>query len=237
MKTKSKFILKRLVTIMFIVTLIVTMMPFITTQNGVVSATVKDDKGTWLWPVKTSKSSVPKDSITTYFGWDDYFGRWHKALDISSRYGTTIQSTRAGTVYKVQKSNTLALGNYIVIKHKGSDGNTYYSHYAHLSSISVKKGDTVKMGGKIGIMGTTGDSTGVHLHFQITKNNSGKHYGSADGNPSALNVVNNNPTSIKYTMVSTCIHSFSSTTGKCTKSGCGIAYLGSDAEKKTLISL
>lgn len=157
------------------------------------SATVKDDGGVWLWPVKATKMAV-----TSGQG----FGGSHKAIDIPATYGKTIRATRDGTVYSVQKSTAMQLGNYVVIKHKkSSNGYTYYSHYAHLSSISVKKGQTVKMGDKIGIMGETGLSDGVHLHFQITRNTS-KHYGRTYPNVSINNspVVNTNIGNIKYTL-------------------------------------
>ena len=58
-----------------------------------------------------------------------------------------------------------AYGNRIVIKHN----NGYETLYAHLSSIDVKVGQTVPQGSKIGVMGSTGRSTGIHLHFEVLK--------------------------------------------------------------------
>ncbi len=57
-------------------------------------------------------------------------------------------------------------GNHIIIDHD----NGYKTLYAHLASMSVSKGDVVQKGDSIGVMGTTGSSTGIHLHFEIIKN-------------------------------------------------------------------
>ena len=59
-------------------------------------------------------------------------------------------------------------GNYVRIDH----GDGYSSLYAHLASISVSMGQSVSQGQSLGIMGTTGTSTGVHLHFEIHQNGS-----------------------------------------------------------------
>jgi len=56
-------------------------------------------------------------------------------------------------------------GNYIIVKHD----NGFYSYYLHLNQILVKSGDNVALGQVIGKMGTTGNSTGVHLHFGLAK--------------------------------------------------------------------
>ena len=61
-------------------------------------------------------------------------------------------------------------GNYIVIDHGTIDGKNIKTLYAHLSSMSVSAGNAVKQGQKIGVLGTTGNSFGVHLHFEVKVN-------------------------------------------------------------------
>ena len=89
----------------------------------------------------------------------------HKGTDIGRvGYTSPIYAAKAGTVIVSQYSN--AYGHYIVISH--GSGNT--TLYAHLSSRKVKVGDVVKQGQTIGISGSTGNSTGPHLHFEVMEN-------------------------------------------------------------------
>jgi murein DD-endopeptidase MepM/ murein hydrolase activator NlpD len=74
---------------------------------------------------------------------------------------TPIMASRSGTV--VQASFDGSAGNYIIIDH----GDGYYSYYLHLSNFIATLGQSVSAGQTIGTMGTTGNSTGVHLHFGI----------------------------------------------------------------------
>ena len=101
--------------------------------------------------------------ITSYFGNRriNYAIRFHDGVDFSARVGETVMAAMDGIV-------TIAVfhrqhGNYIVISHS----NGYRTLYSHLSLISVKEGDIVKKGQKIGESGNTGNSTGPHLHFSI----------------------------------------------------------------------
>ena len=89
----------------------------------------------------------------------------HKGTD-SGRVGYTspIYAAKAGTVIVSQYSNSY--GHYVVLAH--GSGNT--TLYAHMSSRKVKVGDVVKQGQVIGISGSTGNSTGPHLHFEIMEN-------------------------------------------------------------------
>ncbi|MFD8867843.1 peptidoglycan DD-metalloendopeptidase family protein [Streptomyces sp. NPDC059590] len=98
---------------------------------------------------------------------------YHTGIDFTVPTGTTVKAVGPGTVITAGQGG--AYGNQIVIRH--ADGK--YSHYAHLSSLSVSKGDTVKGGQKIGLSGATGNVTGPHLHFEIR---TGPEYGS-DVNP------------------------------------------------------
>lgn len=92
---------------------------------------------------------------------------WHTGIDLVSD-NTNIYSSCDGTVYKTGWDNSY--GNYIVIKN--SDGK--YHWFCHLSKINVSKGNKVTRTSVIGIMGSTGNSTGRHLHFEI-RNTSNKY--------------------------------------------------------------
>lgn len=91
----------------------------------------------------------------------------HKGIDIATNIGTTVHSTAEGKISKIVFSKK-GYGNYIVVKHKYG----YSTKYAHLSLIYVLKvGQEVKLGEIIGFVGSTGKSTGNHLHYEILKNN------------------------------------------------------------------
>ncbi|MFD1019438.1 peptidoglycan DD-metalloendopeptidase family protein [Thalassobacillus hwangdonensis] len=93
------------------------------------------------------------------------WGSHHKGIDIAGVSDRTIKAADNGVVVSAGNSND-GYGNKIVINHN----NGFKTIYAHLSSISVKPGQTVTRGSKIGMMGSTGHSTGVHLHFEVYKN-------------------------------------------------------------------
>ncbi|WP_245799355.1 M23 family metallopeptidase [Virgibacillus siamensis] len=95
------------------------------------------------------------------------WGSMHKGMDIAGPSSRTILAADNGTVVSAGW-NSGGYGNKIVINHN----NGMKTVYAHLSSISVSPGETVEKGSEIGIMGSTGDSTGVHLHFEVYKNGS-----------------------------------------------------------------
>ncbi|WP_236241260.1 LysM peptidoglycan-binding domain-containing M23 family metallopeptidase [Streptomyces sp. CC228A] len=86
---------------------------------------------------------------------------YHTGVDFAAGSGSTVKAVGPGTVVSAGWSG--AYGNEVVIKH--TDGN--YSQYAHLSSLSVSAGQTVSGGQQIGLSGSTGNSTGPHLHFEI----------------------------------------------------------------------
>ena len=87
---------------------------------------------------------------------------WHWGQDIRVSSGTEVFATGAGTVVESGWSGD-GFGNYVVIDH----GYGYKTTYAHLSRIEVPKGLNVKRGSLIGLSGSTGISTGPHLHYQI----------------------------------------------------------------------
>lgn len=88
----------------------------------------------------------------------------HNGIDLAGKLGTSIYSTANGIVISV-KSSLFGYGNQILIKH--IDG--YETRYAHLNEIHVKEGDKVEKGQAIGTLGTTGLSTGPHLHYEVIK--------------------------------------------------------------------
>ena len=92
--------------------------------------------------------------------------KFHRGIDIVAPKGTTIISTCDGTV-TIAKKSKFGYGNRITISHP----NLYKTHYAHLDNINVKIGQKVKRGDKIGTLGSTGVSTGSHLHYEILQNN------------------------------------------------------------------
>ncbi|NLW55987.1 MAG: peptidoglycan DD-metalloendopeptidase family protein [Firmicutes bacterium] len=110
---------------------------------------------------------VVKGYITSYFGYrrDPVTGRqgsFHEGIDIAARTGTPIRATAAGTVTIARNVGTYGL--LVEIKH-GNYG--YSTRYAHNSKILVKEGQTVKKGDLIAYVGSTGKSTGPHLHYEV----------------------------------------------------------------------
>jgi murein DD-endopeptidase MepM/ murein hydrolase activator NlpD len=85
----------------------------------------------------------------------------HKGLDIRGRYGEIVKSTANGRV--VMAGRRGGYGNCVVISH----GNGFETYYGHLSKILIRAGQQVKAGDKIGRIGSTGRSTGPHLHYEV----------------------------------------------------------------------
>jgi murein DD-endopeptidase MepM/ murein hydrolase activator NlpD len=111
------------------------------------------NKGMFGWPTE--------GVVYSLFG--ARWGQMHQGLDIAGKTGTPVLAAKDGTVeFSGRKGG---YGNLIIVKHP--DG--YETYYGHLSAIGVEQGDTVKRGEKIGLMGSTGKSTGPHLHFEIHK--------------------------------------------------------------------
>lgn len=99
------------------------------------------------------------------FGWriDPFTGKkaFHEGLDFPGPVGTPVMAAADGVVTEALLHSQY--GNMIDIDH----GNDFMTRYAHLSQLLVKVGDIVKRGQKIGLMGSTGRSTGSHLHFEV----------------------------------------------------------------------
>ena len=107
-----------------------------------------------IWPV-----SAP---ITSPFGWR--WGRMHEGIDLGAAYGTPIAAAAAGTV--IYAGWLGGYGNLTVIDHGGG----LATAYGHQSSIAVSVGEQVAQGQTIGNVGSTGHSTGPHLHFEVRVN-------------------------------------------------------------------
>lgn len=107
--------------------------------------------------------------LTTPYGYTRYVnGKYdssHMAIDLAAKEGTPIKATNDGIV--VLAESLYLTGNSIYIDH----GMGLFSQYAHLSELRVKAGDRVKKGDIIGLVGTTGFSTGPHLHFTFWAHN------------------------------------------------------------------
>jgi Membrane proteins related to metalloendopeptidases len=96
-------------------------------------------------------------------------GASHTGIDFGAPAGTNILAAADGIVIAAQWVN--GYGNYVIIDHgKNDKGQSVWTLYAHMSKISTKEGATVKVGEKIGEVGTTGRSTGNHLHFEVRIN-------------------------------------------------------------------
>ena len=128
------------------------------------SNSVVYEQGEWLWPLDYKFTL-----ITTYFGYDPWRGGNHGAVDIgnSGINGANIYAMKGGEVIIAKTSYTPGYdyGKYVVIDH----GNGFQSLYAHCSDIYVSVGQMVNQGDTIAAVGSTGWSTGPHLHFEIRK--------------------------------------------------------------------
>ncbi len=108
--------------------------------------------GGYIWPTSARY-------ITQYFGWR------HNGLDIAGPLGTPIYAAKPGKVITAGW-NSGGYGNYIILQH--TDGTK--TLYGHMTKLYVKAGNQVEQGETIGAMGSTGRSTGPHLHFEIIIN-------------------------------------------------------------------
>lgn len=132
-------------------------------QNSMGSGNSGGD-GSLRWPLSISgrissgfgKRSSPTAGASTY----------HKGLDIAAPAGTPIVAAAEGKVVTAAYSSSA--GNYVMISH----GNSLYTVYMHCSRLAVKEGDMVGSGQVIAYVGSTGISTGAHLHFGVSKNGS-----------------------------------------------------------------
>lgn len=107
--------------------------------------------------------------LTSPFGYrvSPISGTWknHAGVDLAAPEGTPVHACKRGTVAHVF-ANDKTFGNYVIVRH----ANDMTSVYAHLAEISVRQGQEVSTGTKIGTVGTTGATTGPHLHFEVRQN-------------------------------------------------------------------
>ncbi|MCL6430776.1 MAG: M23 family metallopeptidase [Anaerolineae bacterium] len=127
--------------------------------------------GVWTAPETSSVSSPAETGATGSFMWPCTGrisqGSWsrHVAIDIAAPTGTPIFAADSGTVTESGWTD-VGYGQYVIIDH----GNGFRTLYAHMSKRLVSKGAKVQRGQRIGLVGSTGNSTGPHLHFEIYRN-------------------------------------------------------------------
>jgi murein DD-endopeptidase MepM/ murein hydrolase activator NlpD len=120
--------------------------------SGPIPATAARGTGNFGWPVS--------GRITQKF-WTR-----HPGIDIGAPKGTPIYAADSGyVIFAAYDNERVSYGNMILINH----GNGYLTRYGHLSAFNVEVGDSVKKGQLIGRVGSTGNSTGPHLHFEVIK--------------------------------------------------------------------
>ncbi|MBR3720678.1 MAG: peptidoglycan DD-metalloendopeptidase family protein [Clostridia bacterium] len=136
-----------------------------TTNNNTSNVVTNPYSGGKLnWPCPSSSR------ITSPYGWRYLFGvrDFHTGVDIGAVHGSNICAAESGTVILANYGWNGGYGNYIIINH----GNGITTRYAHASQLYVSAGQTVSRGQVIAAVGTTGNSTGPHLHFEVRVNGS-----------------------------------------------------------------
>lgn len=129
-------------------------------ENSLIKIKVRLNHTPSIKPCKgwyNGKFGMRNDPFTGY-------RRMHRGIDISGPKGTPIVATSDGVIKTVAHNNDL--GKMIVIDH----GYGFKTRYGHMSKIKVKRGQKVKRGDVIGLMGATGYSTGSHLHYEVIRN-------------------------------------------------------------------
>lgn len=118
----------------------------------------------WAWPLNSAYT------VSDNYGYRLHpiynIVKMHNGVDLAARCGTPIYAANDGTV--VTSKYHYSFGHYIDINHN----NGYITRYAHMSERLAEVGEAVHMGQLIGKMGSTGDSTGCHLHYEVIKNGS-----------------------------------------------------------------
>lgn len=112
----------------------------------------QDVKLRFIWPVKTK-------SVSSKLG--RRWGRNHDGVDIRAPRNTPIYAAESGEV--VHSGWMRGYGRIMIIRHKGN----YFTAYAHMNKVFVKKGQKVKRGQRVAAVGKTGKVTGYHLHFEV----------------------------------------------------------------------
>ncbi len=151
-----------------------------TTKKYISSQAVDIPEGGFMWPVSNT-------TVGYLYGYTIAYGNFHEGIDLwngsdngesndSRSKDTKVLAAQDGTVTSIRNDvsaegdESLGYGNYIIIDH-GNGFSTLYAHLIFDGGILVNVGDEVKMGQQIAWMGSTGYSTGKHLHFEIRKDN------------------------------------------------------------------
>ena len=134
---------------------------------------VKDDKHRFvelfdsiptIHPLNPKNEKRVSDGFGNRFHPLDKVNKPHLGIDITAEIGTAIHAAAHGTVTLAKKSG-YGYGNEVRIAHS----NGFSTRYAHMYTFIVKKGTKVKKGDIIGFLGSTGDSTGLHIHYEVRK--------------------------------------------------------------------
>jgi murein DD-endopeptidase MepM/ murein hydrolase activator NlpD len=118
---------------------------------------VREEENRYIWPLH--------GRLTSYYGARNLgmgTSSFHRGIDIAAPSGTPVAASRSGTVTYAGWSNQ-GYGNLVKVRHAGGD-ETWYGHF---SSITVSVGEHVSQGEVVGRVGSTGISTGPHLHFEL----------------------------------------------------------------------
>lgn len=121
---------------------------------------VREEENRYIWPLQ--------GRLTSYYGARNLglgTSSFHKGIDIAAPFGTPVGAARSGTVTYAGWSNQ-GYGNLVKVRHAGGD-ETWYGHF---SSIAVSVGEYVSQGEIVGRVGSTGISTGPHVHFELHVN-------------------------------------------------------------------
>lgn len=118
---------------------------------------VREEENRYVWPIQ--------GRLTSYFGPRNLgmgTSSFHRGIDVAANWGTPVGASRAGTITYAGWSSQ-GYGNLVKIRHAGG-AETWYGHF---SSIAVSVGEYVNQGAVVGYIGSTGISTGPHLHFEL----------------------------------------------------------------------
>lgn len=124
--------------------------------------------------IKVTSGFGYRDPIYNNEGKQISGGTSHLGIDLVGRKNSRVMSVKDGEVTFSGQQN--GYGNCVEIKHTNEDGTIFYTFYAHMqdNSLRVVVGQNVSVGQVIGVQGTTGNSTGDHLHFEIRTENKEK---------------------------------------------------------------
>lgn len=133
-------------------------------QYSALEAQYGKGMGSFIFPVTGHSLS----NLTSDYGWRQLVGynpEFHLGIDIGAGTGTQLVAADGGTIELSGNTGHWSYGNQVLINH----GNGLKTRYAHMDWVDVEVGQSVSRGQQIGAVGTTGSSTGPHLHFEVIK--------------------------------------------------------------------